>query len=293
MDVLKDWKRLLLHVALPVVVALLSVFALSPFFSDPNTYAWALDYLGDKQTYVTGLMAGSTAAALATTTFAAISAKLADLAMGFALVLGAIILEKFLLVIIAKAVFTLVIPIICALHIADQFIPQEAISQIVRKLAIFSIAIMLVIPATVLVSKTIDETYTNLLTVTAETSTEEASSTGAAEEAVPTEEQGNWWEDPLKSLQGVADAAGSQLAALQERAQTMLNDFVTTLAVQIVTTCIMPILILVFFLWLIKLILGVDVPMPKASQLHPGAIRKKAVSVVNNEDSADTKKLGN
>ena len=288
MDILKDWKRLLLHVALPVVVALLSIFALSPFFSDPNTYAWALDYLGDKQTYVTGLMAGSTAAALATTTFAAISAKLADLAMGFALVLGAIILEKFLLVIIAKAVFTLVIPIICALHIADQFIPQEAIGQIVRKLAIFSIAIMLVIPATVLVSKTIDETYTSLLTVTAE-----ASSTEAAGEAVPAEEQGNWWEDPLKSLQGVADAAGSQLAALQEQAQTVLNDFVTTLAVQIVTTCIMPILILVFFLWLIKLILGVDVPMPKARQLHPGAIRKKAVSVVNNEDSADTKKLEN
>ena len=40
----------------------------------------------------------------------------------------------------------------------------------------------------------------------------------------------------------------------------VLNRFLEALAVMLVTTCLIPILVLLFFVWLVKLILGVELP---------------------------------
>ena len=59
-------------------------------------------------------------------------------------------------------------------------------------------------------------------------------------------------------------------------AQKALNGFIEALAVMIVTPCIIPIVVLVFFLWLVKMILGIDVSV-SAQRLGPrfmrGAVR--------------------
>ena len=52
------------------------------------------------------------------------------------------------------------------------------------------------------------------------------------------------------------------ICALTADAQKALNGFVDALAMMIVTSCIIPILVLVFFLWLVKVILGIDVSAP-------------------------------
>ena len=44
--------------------------------------------------------------------------------------------------------------------------------------------------------------------------------------------------------------------------KTMLNNMLEALAVMIVTSCLIPIIVLLFFIWLIKVILNVTVPMP-------------------------------
>ena len=46
-----------------------------------------------------------------------------------------------------------------------------------------------------------------------------------------------------------------------EKMETVLINFIESLAVMLVTACIIPILVLVFFLWLVKTILGVNVNM--------------------------------
>ena len=47
-------------------------------------------------------------------------------------------------------------------------------------------------------------------------------------------------------------------ASLTEKATNLMNNFVESLAVIIVTSCIIPVLVLIFFLWLVKLLTGVD-----------------------------------
>ena len=48
--------------------------------------------------------------------------------------------------------------------------------------------------------------------------------------------------------------------ALKTTAENVLNRFIEALAVMIVTSCVIPILVLFFFVWVTKLILGVDLP---------------------------------
>ena len=43
----------------------------------------------------------------------------------------------------------------------------------------------------------------------------------------------------------------------------MLNRFLEALAVMLVTSCLIPILVLLFFVWLVKFIWGIALPAPK------------------------------
>ena len=45
---------------------------------------------------------------------------------------------------------------------------------------------------------------------------------------------------------------------LTNKASNILNRFVETLAVMIVTSCVIPLAVLLFFLWIIKILTGVD-----------------------------------
>ena len=60
--------------------------------------------------------------------------------------------------------------------------------------------------------------------------------------------------------------------SLTDKAANILNRFVETLAVMIVTSCIIPILVLIFFLWLIKLLTGID--LSGSLPLHRGERRR-------------------
>ena len=59
--------------------------------------------------------------------------------------------------------------------------------------------------------------------------------------------------------EGVSSAA----TAAVDKLKHVLNDFLEALAVMLVTSCLIPVLVLVFFVWLVKLFLGVDLPAPR------------------------------
>ena len=59
--------------------------------------------------------------------------------------------------------------------------------------------------------------------------------------------------------EGISQAA----SGLTDRVGQMLNRFLEALAVMLVTSCLIPILVLLFFVWLVKFIWGIDLPAPK------------------------------
>ena len=229
--------------ALLVLAALLSIFAVGKRASDPAYHQASIDALEEKQETVLELTAASTAASAAITL----------------IVLCAIFLEKYLLTITSYVSFTILIPTACALGIAALFSEKlrAALGKLAWHLLLFALAIAFAIPAGVKVSSMIEDTYCASIEETianAEQTTEDIQSatSGEADESEKSGLSGLF----SKVTEGITGAA----TAAVEQLKTVLNRFIEALAVMLVTSCLIPILVLLFFAWLVKLMLGIELP---------------------------------
>lgn len=69
------------------------------------------------------------------------------------------------------------------------------------------------------------------------------------------------------ALESAEEAITGKLVGIREDAETMLNNFIEAAAVMIITSCVIPLLVLAFFFWMIKIFLDVDVSVPDLGKL--------------------------
>ncbi len=228
-----------------------------------------------------------------------IAEKLADCSSYFLIVMCAIYLEKFMLTIAGFLSFKVLIPAGCLLlAIACVIRNRIPFRNFGARLIAIGLAIFLLVPISVRISDMIRDTYGSTITEAVssalnaaddlETEAEEETEEGASEEvqtgsALPsgTEEAG---EEKTGGLGGVLETitglvggaadtvtqAGGNLvetltttaAATVEKFENALNNMIEALAVMIVTSCIIPILVMLLFIWLIKSFLGLPIGMP-------------------------------
>ena len=184
--------------------------------------------------------------------------------------LCAIFLEKYLLTITSYVSFTILIPAACALGIAALFSEKlrAALGKLAWHVLLFALAIAFVIPAGVKVSSMIEDTYRASIEETianAEQTTEDIQSatSGKTDEGEKSGLSG-LFSKVTEGITGAATAAVGQL-------KTVLNRFIEALAVMLVTSCLIPILVLLFFAWLVKLMLGIELP-PLRVKLGEGKV---------------------
>ena len=260
--------------ALVVVLGLLSFFVLGPRFSDPETFAKTVAALDAKKDTVMSLVAASTGSSAAISLLPGdagtpIAEKLVDLSSDFLIVLAAIYLEKYLLTILGFASFRVLIPFACVLGVGalafwNHPMGRAALSKVSFKLVLFAIAVFCVVPASVFVSGMIEDTYEASIQETIEVAQQ---TTDAIEESA---EEGKSTDssNPLSFLLNMPE----ELNKLTEGARNSLNNFIEALAVMIVTSCIIPILVLLFFVWLARIILGINIELPPVT---PATLRRK------------------
>ena len=235
----------ILSIVLPVAIAVFSIFVLAKPASSPTTYAKTIASLDEKKTTVMELTAASTAVSAAITlipgdTATPIAEKLADLSTYFLVVLCAIYLEKYMLTLAGFTVFKVMVPVVCILFIINVFRKSEACKRLMKKIGVLSLALIFLVPVSVKVSDFIQNTYE-------ESINETISSAKEMSNELEDEEDKSLWDR-------ITDGATSAVKKVEQS----LNQFVEALAVLIVTSCIIPILILVFFVWLMKMLLGMD-----------------------------------
>lgn len=251
-------KRLLLAVV-PLLIAFISVFVLSDFATSPQVHAGTIAALEEKQTTVLELTAASTAASAAITLLPGdaatpIAEKLADLSSGFLVVLCAIYLEKYLLTITGYAAFDFLVPAACLLYLVSLFWNQERCRRLARKLLIFGIAIVLVIPVSVKLSDLIEDTYQTSIEDTIEAAKETAAE---VEDHAGTQEETD--EGFLSGLfSQITDGISGAVTGISDQVGDLVNRFLEALAVMLVTACVIPVLVLLFFVWLVKATFAVD-----------------------------------
>ena len=248
-----------------VVIALLSFFVIGSIVSNPESYAKTIAALDEKKNTVMQLVAASTGSSAAISLLPGdagtpIAEKLVDLSSDFLVVLAAIYLEKYLLTILGLTAFKVLIPISCLLFsvvcmMRDERPLKEIALKLAFKLALFGISAFLVVPVSVRVSGMIEDTYQASIAETIET----AEQTTDAIENSAKENESTDASNPLSFLLNMPE----ELNKLTESAQNSLNNFIEALAVMIVTSCVIPVLVLLFFIWLMRTILGIDIDIPK------------------------------
>lgn len=259
-------KNIILAVIL-LVVALISFTVVSKYATSAEVHSSSIQLLEEKKVTAMELTAGVAATSTAISALPGdaatpIAEQVAQLTDPLLLVICAIYLEKFLLTTIGALSFKVLIPAACILGAIYVFCAREGIRIFSIKLAVFAVVISLAIPASVGVSELIEttfedsihQTYTNanIVTEEAEKSNEETS-----------EEKSNSFLGFLKSL-------GNEVTDLTENAKNALSIFIDAIAVLLITTCVIPILVIIFFLWMIKLIFGVNIDLSSARRFLPG-----------------------
>ena len=160
----------------------------------------------------------------------------------------------------AYAAFRLLVPAACLLLAAWLLAGRDWLRKAGWKLLVFGLAIVLVIPASVKVSGMIEDTYRLSMEETLQQAKDTTQAVEDSAQSGETEtDQGFLGGLFSKVTEGISQAA----SGLADRVGQMLNRFLEALAVMLVTSCLIPILVLLFFVWLVKFIWGIDLPAPK------------------------------
>ena len=249
-------KKILISVVL-IFAALLSMLMLSDKASDPAVHEKTIASIDEKVDTVLRLTATSTLASAGISTIPGdaatpIAEKLADFTEYFLLILCVLYAEKYLLTIVGAGAFKILFPFACLLWIISLFWNPTVMKRLSVKCAVFGLALYFTVPLSIGVSDMIYRSYQDSID----------STIAAAEEFTETTDELAEAEDAglLTSIMGKLSENASTLS---DNAARVLNHFVESLAVLIVTSCVIPVLSLLFFLWLIKLLTGVEIsPVP-------------------------------
>ena len=176
-----------------------------------------------------------------------IAGKLADFSEYFLLILCVLYSEKYLIGIIGAGTFKILIPIACALGIVSLFWNPRLMRRLAVKLAAVGLAIYLIIPISFKVSDLIYGAYRSSIDSTISAAEQLTDETAPLADA-----------DDRSMVDRILDRISETTASLTDKAVDAVNRFVETLAVMIVTSCVIPLLVLLFFFWVIKQLTGVD-----------------------------------
>lgn len=254
-----------------VVIALLSFFALSSITSSPDFHKNSIKLLDEKKMTVVKMTG---AAAAASTLISAIPGdattpianEIMDVASYLLIITGVIFLEKMLLTLTGLIAFKYLIPISCILGIIYVFWKKEVLKNLAIKLTVFGLLIYLVVPTSIYLSSWIENNYKSTINVSIESVEEIGIEEQAAEEE--TNKNEGLLQGIMNNAQKVAEKVTSSVSDGVEKAKQLLSNFIDATAILIITSCVIPVLVLIFFVWILKIVFGIDVSVKKFLPKH-------------------------
>ncbi len=237
-------------ILLVVLCCLVSVLILRPVTTSPEHHKQTLEQIDQEIDNVLKLAGGATAVSAAVSLLPGdactpISEQFAELGKYFIVILSALYFEKYFVTLAGHISFAFLIPAACALFAFGTFFLKGKIRELSVKLMVCAIAIYFMIPVSVQCSAMICESYQESMDQTLEDA-------GAISIMDEDEEGIN------RFLSWIEDAT----ATVTDYVTGLLSRFLEAIAVMIVTSCVIPIVVLLFFVWLIKLLFQVELIPP-------------------------------
>ena len=253
----KEKRTILIWIAALLLVGILSATVVAGWASSVKYHTRAIAALDEKKENVMKLAAGATASSAGITLIPGdagtpIADKLADLSKYFLLILCAIYFEKYLLTMTGLLSFRFLIPIACVILILTLLYRKESYGVISRdklrrfagKLIAFGLIIYLLVPVSIVLSNSIERTYQDQINETLDNAHK---NTEAIEKSASDEEDQSAWDKLVSKFE-------NGVSGLVEQFENTLSSMLEAIAVLIVTSCLIPILVLVFLVWIAKLL---------------------------------------
>lgn len=284
-----------LKIIIPILVGIVSFSLLANKFSDVSFHQRTINILDKKQETVLKLSLGASSLAAGTSLFLGdratpISNKLLDLTGYLLLILTAIMLEKYLVTIMGFASFKIIIPISCILFSLFTIIDIEKIRKIAFKLFIFALVAFFVVPTSVEISDIIEKTYEVSIEQDITEINEIANEINNSDIEELENEVNNsnssddnssifdFFKNSAKKITevvgGAINSVKDEATKLIEKVTTQLNNLIEKIAIMIVTTCVIPITVIIFFSWLIRLFFNICINIDFKSIKNPTKLLK-------------------
>ena len=254
-------KKIILAIVM-IIIAISSIFGVSKVTTSTKFHEKTIKSLDDKKVVVMQITAATAGTATALSAIPGDSTtplanQILKLSSYLIIVIGAIFLEKILLTLTGYASFTFIIPIACILFAIYLFAEKEVLKKLAIKLAVFGIIIFMIVPISVRISDIIEETYKGTIDQTIE---EAKNTENIAENSQETEEKKEGWNGIVSNIKEGISNVGDTVSNAVEGGKKMMSRFIDAIAELIITTCVIPIAVLLFLIWIVKIIFGLDIP---------------------------------
>src|SRR5665647_940621 len=241
---MKFSKRTMALIAL-ILIALFSIFVVSKIVTAQDFNASTIKSLDDKK--VTVMMLAGIAAASSTI----ISLIPGDTAMP-----------------IANQIAELTS---CFLGIVYLYIKKVELRNLAIKLAIFGIILFVAIPASIQVSDLIYDSNQASIEQTINAVEQNKANIEEKKQDLSTVDK-NWVEKAVDYVSNVPSKIGNGISAMVKEGEDMLTSFIDAIAIMIITTCVIPIVVILIFAWIIKILFSFESMgisnFPKKSQMN-------------------------
>lgn len=258
----------IITIAILFLIAVLSITVISDYACSIDTHSASIATLDEKKTTAMGLTAAVAVTSTAITAIPGdvatpIATQVSELTTPLLIVICTIYLEKFLLTITGYISFTYLIPIACLCGGLYVLLQKEIWRNIAIKLTVFALAVFLIIPASVKITNLVEATFQESINQTLE------SAQKIKEEAQNTNQEDS------NALLDFISGIGNGVTSLVDNAKNALGIFIDAIAVLIITSCVIPIVVMFMFIWSIKYILGANINIPDMKKFIPMKKNKK------------------
>lgn len=270
-----------LRIGIIVVLALAIILSCTVFgnkLTDPASYSHTIEVLDNNRKTVLGLTAASAAASAAVSAIpddicTPLAEEISELSSWFLAILAVVYLEKYLLTIIGFVTCYILIPLGCGALLTNCFFPRNSLKSLGIKLISFALLLLLVIPTSVWVSDRINSAYSGSIEATVQSAN--AASDNLFNEMTDGQGESSTVIDEAKSILGDLSGSVSQVIG---QFRNLLNRFIEATAVMIVTSCLIPILVILFYAWILKTFFNIPIIV------QPSSLRPKRKRYLYDED---------
>ena len=185
-----------------------------------------------------------------------LAGTIADLNMYFIFMFAVIFVEKLLVIEGIKIAFAYIVPAACLLYVAFVLSSKNVFKNFANKLLILGMAIIIVIPFSTYFTETVCNDYLAYVDETIEEA--DAGAAKINEVMAASDEEATFFDRISAAFKTSIQSVSDLLAYFKNVVRKCVN----SVAIMLVTTFVVPMLILMLFRWLLKELFALHIPFP-------------------------------